>query len=54
MLAPNQFLNSLGRRFGIASLVIDVAGGPSGGQLVPALPKDQASLLRSELLSAQP
>jgi putative membrane protein len=45
---------SLGRRFGIAALAIDVAGGRAGGQIVPSLPRDQASLLRSELLSAQP
>jgi uncharacterized membrane protein YdbT with pleckstrin-like domain len=46
--------NSLGRRFGIASLAIDVAGGRSGGQVVPSIPRDQASLLRKLLLSAQP
>nr|WP_314445797.1 PH domain-containing protein [uncultured Sphingomonas sp.] len=46
--------NSLGRRFGIASLAIDVAGGRSGGQRLPSLPREQASLLRRELLSAQP
>ena len=46
--------NSLSRRFGIASLAIDVAGGKSGGQIIPALPRHQASLLRTELLSAQP
>lgn len=46
--------NSLGRRFGIASLVIDVAGGQSGGQIVPSLPRDIASHLRQDLLSAQP
>jgi membrane protein YdbS with pleckstrin-like domain len=46
--------NSLGRRFGIASLAIDVAGGQATGQRVPSLAREQASLLRSELLSAQP
>jgi putative membrane protein len=46
--------NSLGRRFGVATLAIDVAGGRSGGQLIPSLPRDQASLLRKELLSGQP
>jgi putative membrane protein len=46
--------NSLGRRFGIASLAIDVAGGQAIGQRVPSLPREQASLLRLELLSAQP
>jgi putative membrane protein len=46
--------NSLSRRFGIAALAIDVAGGKSGGQVVPALPRKQAGLLRAELLSAQP
>ncbi|WP_426266496.1 PH domain-containing protein [Sphingomonas sp. LHG3443-2] len=46
--------SSLSRRFGIASLTVDVAGGTSGGQIVPALPRDRASLLRLELLSAQP
>jgi putative membrane protein len=46
--------NSLGRRFGIASLAIDVAGGQITGQRVPSLLREQASLLRSELLSAQP
>ena len=46
--------SSLSRWFGIAALAVDVAGGKSGGQIVPALPRDQASLLRLELLSAQP
>ena len=46
--------NSVGRYFGIATLAIDVAGGRSGGQIVPSLPRDQASLLRLELLSRQP
>ncbi|WP_338502699.1 PH domain-containing protein [Sphingomonas kaistensis] len=46
--------SSLSRRFGIAALAVDVAGGKSGGQIVPALPRDRASLLRAELLSAQP
>jgi putative membrane protein len=46
--------NSLGRRFGIAALAIDVAGGRSGGQVVPSLSRDGASLLRRELLSRQP
>nr|WP_245197998.1 PH domain-containing protein [Sphingomonas kaistensis] len=46
--------SSLSRRFGIASLAVDVAGGRSGGQIVPSLPRDQASLLHRELLSAQP
>jgi putative membrane protein len=45
---------SLSRRFGIASLAIDVAGGASGGQVIPSLPREQASLLRAELLSRQP
>lgn len=46
--------SSLSRRFGIASLVVDVAGGRSGGQIVPSLPRDIASLLHRDLLSAQP
>lgn len=46
--------NSLGRRFGIATLAIDVAGGRSGGQIVPSLPRDQASLLRRDMLRSQP
>jgi putative membrane protein len=45
---------SLSRRYGIASLAIDVAGGRSYGQRIPSLPRDQASLLRLELLSRQP
>ena len=46
--------NSLARRFGLASLGIDIAGGHSGGQIVPSLPRDEASLLHRDLLSAQP
>ena len=46
--------NSLGRRFGIATLAIDVAGGRSTGQRIPSLPRNQASLLLRELLSRQP
>ncbi|UUR06936.1 PH domain-containing protein [Sphingomonas glaciei] len=46
--------SSLSRRFGIASLAVDIAGGRSGGQILPSLPRDQASLLHRELLSAQP
>ena len=46
--------SSWSRRFGIASLAVDVAGGRSGGQILPALPRDQARTIRSELLSAQP
>lgn len=46
--------SSLSRRFGIASLAVDVAGGHSGGQILPSLPRDQASLLHRDLLSAQP
>ena len=44
----------LARRFGIATLAIDVAGGRSGGQILPSLPRDQAGMLRRELLSHQP
>lgn len=46
--------NSLGRKFGIATLAIDVAGGRQSGQQIPSLPRNQASLLRAELLSRQP
>ncbi|WP_344708987.1 PH domain-containing protein [Sphingomonas humi] len=46
--------SSWSRRFGIASLAVDVAGGRSGGQILPALPRDQARTIRAELLSAQP
>lgn len=46
--------NSLGRKFGIATLAIDVAGGRQSGQRIPSLPRNQASLLRGELLSRQP
>jgi putative membrane protein len=45
---------SLSRKFGVASLAIDVAGGASGGQVIPSLPREQASLIRAELLSRQP
>ncbi|WP_300972905.1 PH domain-containing protein [Sphingomonas sp. LHG3406-1] len=46
--------NSLGRKFGIATLAIDVAGGRSTGQRIPSLPRNEASLVRTELLSRQP
>lgn len=46
--------SSLSRRFGIASLAVDVAGGRSGGQILPSLPRDIASHLHRDLLSAQP
>ncbi|GAA4010673.1 PH domain-containing protein [Sphingomonas swuensis] len=45
---------SLSRLFGVAALVVDIAGGPAGGQRIPALPRNEASLLAKELLSRQP
>ena len=44
--------NALSRRFGIASLLIDVAGSGSGGHRLPSLPRKEASLLQAELLSS--
>lgn len=43
---------SLSRRFGVASLVIGIAGGSARGLRIPALPRKEASQLRAELLSA--
>jgi putative membrane protein len=45
--------NGLSRRFGIASLMFDVAGSGSAGHRLPSLPRKEASLLQAELLSSQ-
>lgn len=43
--------NALGRRFGIASLVIGTAGGSASGHRLPSLPRKEASHLHRLLLS---
>ena len=45
---------ALSRRFGVATIVVDVAGGALAGQPIPSLPRKVASHLRSNLLSSQP
>ena len=45
---------SLSRRFGVASLAIGTAGGRLLGHRIPALPRDDARVLRRALLSRLP
>jgi putative membrane protein len=45
---------ALSRRFGVAHLIIDLAGGSPMGSVLPFLPRKEASLLRRKLLSQQP
>jgi putative membrane protein len=45
---------ALSRRFGVVHLVIDLAGGSALGNVLPSLPRKDASLLRRDLLSQQP
>lgn len=45
---------SLSRRFGVASLAIGTAGGRMLGHRIPALPRDDARVLRRALLSRLP
>jgi putative membrane protein len=45
---------ALTRRFGVAHLVVDIAGGSALGNVIPSLPRKEASLLRAKLLSKQP
>jgi putative membrane protein len=44
----------LSRKFGVASLVVDIAGGSPFGNVIPSIPRKDASLLRKQLLSQQP
>jgi putative membrane protein len=45
---------ALSRRFGVAHVIVDIAGGSALGNVVPSLLRKEASLLRRELLSLQP
>jgi putative membrane protein len=45
---------ALTRSFGVAHVVIGIAGGSWAGHRVPSLPRKEASLLRRELLTHQP
>jgi putative membrane protein len=44
---------ALGRQFGVAHVIIGIAGGSWTGHRVPSLPRKEASLLRRDLLSLQ-
>lgn len=46
--------SSLSRLFGVAHVVVGLAGGSLAGQRVPSLPRKEASLVQRDLLTRQP